>query len=129
MRFPLILALLCIGAFFATEKPARADRVVVVAGQPVLMRNTFNFTITCATAATPIAGGTAGTFKQVYCENNTATSVFYGGSNVGSATPNPCISTTGATCLNAFFSQAVMDKGVFCRVAAATQAIGCIGGE
>jgi len=111
--------------------PARASSIPsLVAAQQVPasgFQNFEAFSVTCATTATAIAPSSGMNFQSVYCENNSATSVFVGGSGV--TTSAPCISTTSATCLRSSLSADAARGAPYCLVASGTQAIKCLGGS
>lgn len=87
-----------------------------------------SFSVTCAATATEIKPTTDLAFNSLYCENNSTTSVFVGGSSVTTSNA-PCISTTSATCLRSSVSAEVARGLPYCVVASGTQAIKCLAGN
>ena len=93
-----------------------------------MMSTATNFTVTCATTATTIGSSQDG-YHAIYCQNNSATSVFLGGSSVTTATA-PCISTTAGTCAKPDFSWDVDRTATpSCIVASGTVTLKCIAGK
>lgn len=92
------------------------------------------FTVTCDSSSDGVTIGEATAslnWVSVYCENVSATSVFWGWPVGGtlSTTDAPCISTTGTTCGRPYLSLDVKrQSGLACKVASGTQAIRCVAG-
>lgn len=119
------------GVFIASSKNANAGafpslelvRQVPASGLPKLVP----FSITCTTDATEIKPATDVNFGELYCENMSSTSVFYGDSTVTTSNA-PCVQTTAATCPKTYFSLPVQRGVPHCIVASGTQAIKCLAG-
>lgn len=129
-----LAALIVLGAVVALivlAVPARAVSVPSLESLravPAAVTQFESFSVTCATAAggTIIAPATGFNFTSVYCENNSATTVYIGGSEVTSS--SPCISTASATCLKSSISADVQRGALFC-LGASSQAIKCLGSK
>jgi hypothetical protein len=118
-----------IAGMLFVSRPANAvalPNLQLVSQMPAAFQTFESFEVTCADTATAIAPASGLNFTSVYCENNSATSVFIGGSGVLTTTA-PCISTTAATCLRSTFSADVARGKAYCLVASGTQAIKCHG--
>jgi putative hemolysin len=86
-----------------------------------------SFSVTCATTATAITGSGVDGYASVYCDNNSTTSVFVGGSDVG--TSGICISKDSANCPRRDLPADFEVGSLYCRVASGTQAINCLTGK
>jgi hypothetical protein len=112
---------LCLGLF------ALATVVMNDKANAAGLQKLENFTVSCSTDATAIAPSTGLNFQTAYCENNSATSIFYGGSTV--TTSDVCLSTSSATCLRSSLSIEAARGQLYCRVASGTASLKCIGGS
>ncbi len=90
------------------------------------LRSAKSFQVTCATTATAVMGGDG--YQSIWCDNNSAVSVFVGGADVA-ASANICISTDTAACPRRDLPADYAHGALYCRVASGTQAISCLAGK
>lgn len=122
-----VVALVLVAVPAKAVPSLEASRFMAAAG----LQTFESFTVTCATTATPIVPTTGVNFGELYCENNSSTSVFYGGAatdGLVTTSNSPCISTTSASCLRSAFSMSVARGKAACIVASGTVVIKCLGG-
>lgn len=110
------LAVICLGAFASL-------------GLGGSLHTAKSFQVTCATTATAITATDVDGFASVYCDNNSSTSVYLGGSDVGNSSTNICISTSSASCPRRDLPADYTIGALYCRVASGTQAIQCLAGK
>jgi hypothetical protein len=116
MRRPLVYLLLAIGCL----------GVFASLGLGGSLHTAKSFQVTCSTSATAIAGGDG--YQSIWCDNNSTTSVFVGGSDVASSN-NICISTNTSNCPRRDLPADYAHGALYCRVASGTQAISCLAGK
>lgn len=80
-----------------------------------------DFSVTCGETATAITTEGLPSITQVVCQNLSATPVYIGGSDVGTAFP--ICNDTGVCGYNVF---PIPAKAPFCKVASGTSVIGCL---
>lgn len=138
MPATVFLAIVAFVAILVVQFFLDHARPVVVADgveiKPFVINHGTTFTITCdtTTAGVPITDAGGGiAWSDVYCENNSTTSAFWGWPTSGTldTAVAPCISTTTANCLGSSFSvPAGRYSGLACKTASSTAVLKCNAG-
>jgi hypothetical protein len=91
----------------------------------------ISFTVTCDTTVGGVTvqdNAEGPNWSTLYCENNSTTTVYWGGADVAAA-DSPCISTTSANCLKSSFSVDARRGSIKCLTAASSATLKCNAGQ
>lgn len=122
MKTPLFFAACCLALFFgfpeakAVQPPLGVFDAVAADSQPIA--SLANLTMDCDAAEKAVrlvVNGADYPYTRVYCENLSATPVFYGAKGVGNAAPTPCIGLPASNCAGTWFDYHIGTGLLFCR--------------
>jgi hypothetical protein len=86
-----------------------------------------DFSVTCATSATPVVPSSSAGIEDAFIWNNSAIPVYVGGSSVGTSTGIP-ICTDTASCVQSSIALSVVRGGVYCKVSSGTVSVHVLSG-